>query len=85
MFESGAFNISLIVMVLSGIAGIYLAKTKGRSMFVWFLLCLIPLFLIILLFKQPVKEIEGKIRQCPSCNGYIPWDSKFCRHCSFEL
>ena len=86
MIESGVFNISIIVVfALSGFAGMYVAAEKGRSKIIWFLLCVIPIFLIVLLFKQPVKEIEGKVRKCPSCKGFIPWDSKFCRHCSFEL
>jgi hypothetical protein len=86
MAELGNFNLFIIVvMTITGFAGMYVAKQQARSKIVWFILCLIPLFLIILLFKQPVREIEGKIKQCPSCKGFISWNSAFCKHCSFEL
>jgi hypothetical protein len=87
MFGIGFFElIILFSFSIPAIIGGLLAKSKGRSVFAWFILCYIFLFpIIILLFLQPLKEVEGKYRQCPKCREIIKWKAQICKHCKSDI
>jgi hypothetical protein len=78
--------IILFSFSIPAIVGGLLAKSKGRSVFAWFILCYIFLFpIIILLFLHPLKEVEGKYRQCPKCREIIEWRAQICKHCKSDI
>jgi hypothetical protein len=78
--------IILFSFSIPAIVGGLLAKSKGRSVFAWFILCYIFLFPIIILhFLQPLNEVEGKYRQCPKCREIIEWRAQICKHCKSDI
>ncbi len=78
--------VMISVFAIPGIAGAWLAGTKGRSRIGWFFLCMISPFLIILIIMAgPAKEVKGKHKQCPACREYIKWGAKICRHCHTSI
>jgi hypothetical protein len=73
-------------MFVPAIMGALLAKSKGRSVFGWFILSgLFWLPIIILLFLPPAREVEGKYRECPKCKEIIKWQASFCKHCQNNI
>jgi hypothetical protein len=88
MFGIGVpeFIIILVIWVLPGTIGAILAKNKGRSGFLWFVICALfwlPIFIVM--FLPPVKEVPGKFRECPSCREFVKWNAIICKHCKTEL
>jgi len=76
------FILVLVVALLLGIVGAWLAEDKGRSRLGWFVLCTIcPLFIIPIALLGPKEQIEGVFKQCPSCKEFIKWETKVCKHC----
>lgn len=77
--------IIILVFVIPGI-GAWLAARKGRSAVGWFFLCLIFFPLVILvIFLRPVREVKGKIKQCPKCKEFIKWEASVCKHCGSSI
>ena len=83
MFGIGMPELIIILMCcIPGGIGAWLAGNKGRSKFVWFLLCaVLPLLIVVIIFLKPAKEVAGKIKQCPLCKEFIKWDATVCRYC----
>ena len=76
------FVLILIVALLLGIVGAWLANDKGRSKTLWFILStLCPLFIIPIALLGPKERFEGVFRQCPSCKEFIKWEAKVCKRC----
>jgi hypothetical protein len=53
---------------LPGLAGAWLARSRGRNPLLWGLL-------------SPDREIQGYFRQCRQCGGIYPWKLTHCRYC----
>jgi hypothetical protein len=71
---------------LPGLAGAWLAGTKGRSRLGWFLLCFFfPPTLMVAIFQGPVREVPGHCRRCPKCNEYIKWRETACKYCGAPI
>jgi hypothetical protein len=91
MFGIGVPELIIIFIISSiglvpGIAGAYIAGMKGRSKLGWFFICAIcPLCIIAIIFLPPVKEIEGKYKQCPACKEFVKWEATICKHCRSEI
>ena len=87
MFGIGLPELIIIILLLTpAIIGGVLASSKGRSVLAWVLLSLFFWFApIILLFLQPLKEVEGKYRECPKCKEIIKWHAQVCKHCHSEI
>ena len=76
----------LLFFGLPGIAGAWLAGTKGRSRFGWFLLCFFfPPTVMMILFSGPKREVPGYYRQCPSCYEFIRWRETVCKYCQAQI
>lgn len=70
-----------ILIVVAGIAGAALAKQKGRSPILWFLLCaIIPLLVIAIALLPPVVAI-GINKRCPHCAEIIKENATVCKYC----
>ena len=76
----------LFLMVLvPGVVGGCLAANRGRNVVGWCLLCaLFPIFLLVIYFHKPLREVEGKFKRCPNCKEFIKWQEPVCKYCSTE-
>ncbi len=71
----------IILIVIAGIVGATLAKSKGRSQLLWFCLCaLIPLLVIAILFL-PMAEKKGFTKKCSYCDEIIKAKATVCKFC----
>jgi len=72
-----------LVMAVPAFLGGLLARNRGRNVVLWALLsALFPIFLMVVYFEKPVREVPGGFKLCPSCNEYNPWGTDLCRYCS---
>ena len=70
-----------ILIVVAGIAGAMLARPKGRSPILWFLLCaIIPLLVIAIALLPPVVA-KGFTKRCPHCAEIIKEAATVCKYC----
>jgi predicted amidophosphoribosyltransferase len=74
-----------LIFFLAGLAGAWVADTKGRNRFLWFVLCLFFPPLLFLLLFLPMKVSGGRTKQCPSCGRVVPAKETVCRYCRKEL
>jgi len=74
----------IIIGVVFGIVGAILARRKGRSPIVWFILCtlIIPVIAIALL---PALVAKGFTKKCPHCAEIIKEDATRCKHCGVNI
>jgi hypothetical protein len=71
-----------VLVVVFGVAGGVLAYNRGRSLPGWCILCaLCPLFLVVIYFLKPLREVPGAFKRCGSCGQFIRWRDAACRHC----
>ncbi len=64
-------------------AGGWLAANRGRNIIGWCILCAIfPVFLMVIYFNKPVKEVPGKFKRCRSCQEWIKWGDPVCKYCN---
>jgi hypothetical protein len=78
----GYMTLALIIL-LQAAAGGRLARNRGRNMLWWGALsALFPIFIMIIYFEKPLKEVPGGFRRCPSCREFNPWQAVQCRYCS---
>jgi hypothetical protein len=77
--------IYLLLCVWFGIAGAVVARIKGASMFLGFLIsAILPLFglLALVLYRSDREEPR---RQCPGCGKIVPLHDALCTGCGTEL
>jgi hypothetical protein len=77
--------IYLILCVWFGIAGAVVARIKGASMFLGFLIsAILPLFglIALVLYRSDREELR---RQCPGCGKIVPLHDALCTRCGTEL
>ena len=75
----------VLIMSVPGIIGGVLAANRGRNFVVWGLLsALFPIFILIVWFEKPVKEVEGKFKKCVRCSEWIKWRESACKYCQAE-
>ena len=86
-FRLGPTELIIIFVFLTpGIVGALVAGNKGRSRIFWFFLCtILPLLIIVIIFLNPTKEVDGVTKQCPKCKEFIKWDATICKYCSSSL
>ncbi|KAF0215909.1 MAG: hypothetical protein FD174_3919 [Geobacteraceae bacterium] len=76
------FFVFLIVLI-PGILGGWLAANRGRNIAGWCILCaFFPIFLMVIYFHKPLKEVEGKFKRCSSCHEFIKWREDICKYCN---
>ncbi len=75
----------IIIVVVAGIAGAAIAKPKGRSPMIWFLLCaMVPLLLIAILLLPSVVA-RGINKTCPHCSEIIKESANVCKYCGMGI
>jgi hypothetical protein len=77
--------IYLLLCVWFGIAGAVVARIKGASMFLGFLIsAVLPLFglIALVLYRSDREELR---RQCPGCGKIVPLHDALCTRCGTEL
>jgi hypothetical protein len=78
----GYIILALIILLQAAVGG-RLARNRGRNSFGWGLLSAIfPIFIMIVYFEKPLKEVPGGFKRCPACREYIPWQAAHCKYCS---
>ncbi len=71
---------------LPGALGFWLARSKGKNPFVWFIFTFFfPPTLMIIYFQGPARPVTGHYRQCPKCREYSKWRETSCRFCQTDL
>jgi hypothetical protein len=75
----------LLLCLWFGIAGAVVARIKGSSMFLWFLIsAILPLFglIALVLYRSDREELR---RQCPGCGKIVKIHDALCIRCGTEL
>jgi hypothetical protein len=75
----------LVIMFFFGLAGGIVARVKGTSFVVWFLVSgLIPFFglLAAVCYRNDKEELR---RQCPQCGRVLKLHDAVCMSCGAEL
>ncbi len=77
--------IYLLICVWFGIAGAVVARIKGTSMVLWFLIsAILPVvgLLALVLYRSDKDELR---RQCPGCGKVVKAHDALCMRCGTEL
>ena len=77
--------IYLVVCAWFGVAGAVVARIKGVSMILGFLIsAILPLFglIALALYRSDRDELR---RQCPGCGKVVPLHDALCTRCGTEL
>jgi len=78
------FAVFLIMMVPGVIGGVF-AYNRGRSVIGWCVICaLFPVFLLVIYFHKPLKEVPGGFKRCSSCGEYLKWQDATCKYCGAD-
>ncbi len=75
----------LLLCAWFGIAGAVVARIKGVSMFLGFLIsAILPVLglLVLVLYRSDRTELR---RQCPGCGRIVPLHDALCTRCGTEL
>jgi hypothetical protein len=75
----------IILIVVAGIVGAILARPKGRSPILWFLLCAIVPLLVIAIALLPSVVSKGITKKCPHCSEVIKEDATVCKYCGMAV
>jgi len=74
-----------LIVLVPGVVGGCLAANRGRNVIGWCLLsALFPIFLLVIYFHKPLREVEGKFKQCSNCKEFIKWHEPVCKYCRSE-
>ena len=76
----------LLIMLPPALGGAYLAHNRGRNKVVWAALCAIfPIFLMVIFFEKPLREVPGGFKRCTGCGQYVKWKVSVCKYCNATL
>jgi hypothetical protein len=75
----------IILIAVAGIVGALLARPKGRSPMLWFLLCAIVPILVIAILLLPSVVAKGYTKKCPYCTEIIKEHATVCKYCGMGL
>jgi len=69
------YALLLLITIPPALIGATLARNRGRTIVGWALLSAIfPIFLMVIYFEKPLREVPGGYRRCTSCGEYIKWN-----------
>ena len=74
----------IILAVVAGMVGAILARPKGRSPILWFILCTIVPVLIIAIALLPALEAKGYNKKCSHCAEIIKENATICKYCGMD-
>lgn len=74
-----------ILAAVAGIVGAILARPKGRSPILWFILCAIVPLLVVAIALLPSIVAKGFTKKCPHCAEIIKEDATVCKYCGMGL
>ena len=77
--------IYLLISLWFGVAGAVVARIKGSSMVLWFLIsAILPFFglLALALYRSDREELR---RECPGCGKVVKVHDALCTRCGTEL
>jgi hypothetical protein len=75
----------LLLVIVAGFAGASLARPKGRSQVLWFLLCAIVPLLVIVIALLPPVESPGYTKRCPHCSEISKESAVVCKYCGLSF
>jgi hypothetical protein len=75
----------LVIAVFFGLAGGFVAKAKGSSFFIWFLISAIVPFLGLAAAVLYRVDRDEPRRQCPGCGRVVKLHDAICTRCGTEL
>jgi hypothetical protein len=75
----------IVLIVVTGSVGYILAKAKGRSSVLWFLLCAMVPILVIAIALLPPMVAKGVTKKCPNCAEVMKEDAGVCKYCGRVL
>lgn len=75
----------IILAVVAGIVGAILARPKGRSPILWFILCAMVPLLVIAIALLPSVVAKGFTKKCPHCAEIIKEDATRCKYCGVNI
>jgi hypothetical protein len=75
----------LVILFVFGLAGGMVARAKGGSFFVWFLIsfCVPFIGLLTAIFMRP--DNDELRRECPGCGKIVKLHDALCTRCGTEL
>ena len=74
-----------ILIAVAGIVGAVLARPKGRSPILWFILCAMVPLLVIAVLMLPSVIARGFTKKCPHCAEIIKEDATVCKYCGMGV
>jgi RNA polymerase subunit RPABC4/transcription elongation factor Spt4 len=75
----------LIFGLIAGVIGAVVAQGKGRSWPLWFLLCAVFPFLLVVVIILPPALSRGVTKRCPHCAEIISSQAQVCKYCGRDL
>lgn len=75
----------LVICLFFGLAGGVVAKLKGNSFAVWFLIAAIVPFIGLLAAVVQRADDAEDVRACPGCGRIVPVHDALCTRCGTEL
>ena len=75
----------LVIALFFGFAGAWVARLKGNSMWVWFLISGIVPFLGLAAALLYRAEVDEPRRLCPTCGRVCMLHDALCTRCGTEL
>ena len=75
----------ILIVIVAGIVGASLARPKGRSPVLWFLLCAIVPLLVIAIALLPPVVTKGITKRCPHCAEISKEAAEVCKYCGLSF
>jgi hypothetical protein len=75
----------LLICLWFGIAGAVVARIKGSSMFLWFLISAVLPVLGLLALALYRSDKDEPRRECPGCGRIVKAHDALCMRCGTEL
>jgi len=75
-----------IISLLAGLVGLFLAGSKNRNVWGWFVISfLLPFSLLVLLFLPSLPPASSKPVRCPDCGKVMESGRDACPNCKREM
>lgn len=75
----------LVIALFFGLAGGVVAKLKGNSVVIWFLIAAIVPFIGLIAAICQRSDLEEELRACPGCGKIVAVHDALCTRCGTEL